>query len=637
MRFWSSVLVILTLVAFTPKVSAQIVTLPIPGAPGLSVTVGTGVNALPLQDIRTNPNAVNITTSDDWYTQVPLGFTFPMYGQNFTNSWAATNGFVTFQDPQVSGLGGGCCSGVDLRNTTDPRYNYTIYGLHTDLYSWNGQNQFYLREGNSMTYGWYDLSQCCSSQGGNSFEIKINSSGLIDTRIAGAMVSYNAVTSGFAGNLANGEYYQYYHGQGLNITPGSSARFSWQALGGTGQGIDQCTIDPLSSPSCAGYAQAYLDQQCTINSLYLPSCPGYAQAYFNQQCTINSLYNSSCPGYAASYFAQQCTISALYSPSCPGYQQAYFTQQCTANPLYNSACPGYAQAYFNQQCTADPLYNSNCPGYEEAYRAAQFAQACSNNPQISPRCPNYVVPTATTTTTTNTVSATVSEPVTTTATPTTTTSSSPATTTTLSTSEPVNTVSVNASGTLTSPTAVAVVADPIVNNVVTNNQTTTAVTATSVTAQSTAPATTTSPTTTSSTQSSSSTSSSSSNQTQNTRAALVATLTKPGGANSMTGNSGSTSSEPTKADANAMGASAMKDSDSAGSMEQQKQVQNVVLGAMAYVPGFDAYNVALKDVAFYKPFTIYGGQKTIDNRSALKMFGGTDNLHREMIDSQYKR
>jgi len=256
MRFWGLVFIVLALVAFTPRAKAQIVTIPIPGTPGLSVTVGTGVNALPLQDIRNNPNAVNITTSDDWYNEVPLGFTFPMFGQNFTTSWAATNGFVTFQNPQTSGLWGGCCSGVDLRNTTDPRYNYTIYGLHTDLYSWNCQNQYYLREGNSMTFGWYNLSQCCSSQGGNSFEIKIDSTGLIDTRIAGAMVQWNAVTSGFAGDLSKGEYYQYYHGQGLNITPGGSAIFSWQALGGTGQGIDQCTINPLYNTSCPGYAEA---------------------------------------------------------------------------------------------------------------------------------------------------------------------------------------------------------------------------------------------------------------------------------------------------------------------------------------------------------------------------------------------
>ena len=253
---------------------AQIVTVPIPGTPGLSITVGTGVNALPLQDIKNNPNAVNITTSDDWYNEVPLGFTFPMYGQNFTTSWAATNGFVTFQDPQRSGLGGGCCSGINLRNTTDPRYNYTIYGMHTDLYSWNNQQQYYLREGNSMTYGWYNLSQCCSSLGGNSFEIKIDSSGLIDTRIAGAMVSHNPVTSGFAGDLSKGEYYQHYHGQGLNITPGSSAIFSWQALGGTGQGVDQCTINPLYNSSCPGYTEAYRTQQCSISALYDPLCPG---------------------------------------------------------------------------------------------------------------------------------------------------------------------------------------------------------------------------------------------------------------------------------------------------------------------------------------------------------------------------
>ena len=204
--------------------SADIVTVPIPGAPGLSVTVGTGVNALPLQDIRSNPSAVNITTWDDNYTNVPLGFDFPMYGKTFNNSWAMTNGMVTFKDPAVSGIYGACCSGVNLAQTTDTRWNYSIFGIHTDLYSWNGQNQYYLRENNSMTYGWYNISQCCGSQGGNNFEIKINSAGAIETRIAGAMVQWNAVTSGFSGDLSKGEYYQYYHGQGWNLPNGSGVR-----------------------------------------------------------------------------------------------------------------------------------------------------------------------------------------------------------------------------------------------------------------------------------------------------------------------------------------------------------------------------------------------------------------------------
>ena len=574
MRFWGLVIVVLALVAFTPRAKAQIVTLPIPGAPGLSVTVGTGVNALPLQDIRTNPNAVNITTSDDWYTQVPLGFTFPMYGQNFTNSWAATNGFVTFQDPQVSGLWGGCCSGVDLRNTTDSRYNYTIYGMHTDLYSHNGQNQYYLREGNSMTYGWYDLSQCCSSQGGNSFEIKINSSGLIDTRIAGAMVSYNAVTSGFAGDLSKGEYYQHYHGQGLNITPGSSAIFSWQALGGTGQGVDQCTINPLYNSSCPGYAEAYRTQQCSISALYDPSCPGYQQAYLDQQCSLNSLYNQS----------------------CPGYQQAYFTQQCTANPLYNSNCPGYATAYLNQQCSLSALYSPSCPGYTAAYQTFLFNQACTANPQSSPRCSGYVVPVATTTTTTTTTSSS--------------SSSTP-----------------------------QLVSDPIVNQTITTTSTSTAPTAPAAAVQLTTPSSSQQTTTalvveSVQTQSSTSSSSSSSSTSSSTTASSSSTTTASTPRQTMQ----QARIEAARKEAVSKGTEAVKESGEAKSMNAQVATQGLVIAAMGFNPSFDAYsNVVMRDVSFYKPFTIYGGQKTIDNRSASRrLFGGTDQLHNEMTSQQYQ-
>ena len=557
---------------------SQIVTIPIPGAPGLSMTVGTGVNALPLQDIRNNPNAVNITTSDDWYTQVPLGFTFPMFGQNFTTSWAATNGFVTFQNPQTSGLWGGCCSGVDLRNTTNPAYNYTIYGLHTDLYSWNGQNQYYLRGNNEMTYGWYNVSQCCSSQGGNSFEIKINSSGLIDTRIAGAMVSWNAVTSGFAGDLSKGEYYQYYHGQGLNITPGGSAIFSWQALGGTGQGVDQCTINPLYSPSCPGYAAAYTAQQCTISALYDPTCPGYQQAYFNQQCSLNSLYNQN----------------------CPNYQQAYFAQQCTANPLYNSGCPGYQQAYFNQQCSLSALYSPSCPGYDVAYQAFLFNQACTANPQSSPRCSGYVTPVATTTTTT------------------TTTTSSTSSTTPQLVSDPVVNQTITTTSTSTAPTAPAAPVQ-LTPSTTSSQQTTTALVVESVQSSSSSSISSSSspsPSSTSSTTSSSSTATASTPR-QTMQQARV---------------------EAAKKEAAAKGSEAVKESGEAKSMNAQVATQGLVIAAMGFNPSFDAYqSIVMKDVSFYKPFTIYGGQKNVDNaRAGRRLFGATDQLHNQMVNSQYQ-
>jgi hypothetical protein len=590
---------------------SQIVTVPIPGAPGLSVTVGTGVNALPLQNINNNPNAVNITTHDDWYNEVPLGFTFPMFGQNFTTSWAATNGFVTFQNPQTSGLWGGCCSGVDLRNTTDPRYNYTIYGLHTDLYSWNGQNQYYLREGNTMTYGWYNLSQCCSSQGGNSFEIKIDSTGLIDTRIAGALVSWNTVTSGFAGNLANGEYYQHYHGQGLNITPGSSNIFSWQALSGTGQGVDQCTINPLYSPSCPGYAAAYLTQQCTISALYDPSCPGYQQAYFNQQCSLNSLYNSACPGYQQAYFTQQCTADPLYNVNCPGYQQAYFSQQCTANPLYNSGCPGYQQAYFNQQCSLSSLYSTECPGYETAYRAYLAQQACQANPQSSPTCSGYVAPTSNTTTTNNTTTTEV--------------------------------VAVSSSGTVS--TTPAVVADPVVNRVVTSTSTSTSPTAPAAAVQLTNTSSSQQTTTTlveaSATQSSSSSSSESSKSSSSTSTSSASTSSSSSSSSSAQSPRQTLQQarvEAAKRQAVAKGMEAVKESGEAKSMDGQVATQGLVIAAMGFSPAFDAYNnVVMKDASFYKPFTIYGGQKNVDNaRAGRRLFGATDQLHNQMVQSQYE-
>jgi hypothetical protein len=75
----------------------------------------------------------------------------------------------------------------------------------------------------------------------------------------------------------------------------------------------------------------------------------------------------------------------------------------------------------------------------------------------------------------------------------------------------------------------------------------------------------------------------------------------------------------------------------AADMESQKAVQNVVIQAMGFTPGFDTYShFRMIDNTFYKPVSIYNNQKNIDNRANLRMFGGTDSLHQQMIESQYK-
>jgi hypothetical protein len=678
--------------------TGSLVSVPIPGGSGLSVTVGTGSAAMPLQDIRNNPNAVNITTHDDWYNQVPLGFDFPFYGRIFNNSWAMTNGLVTFVDPARSGLGGACCSGIDLRTTTDPRYNYTIFGMHTDLYSWNGQNQYYLRGTNEMTYGWYNLSQCCSSEGGNSFEIKINSAGLVDTRIAGARVQWNSVTSGMSGDLSKGEYYQAYHGQGLNIVPGSANIFSWQALGGTGA-TDMCTINPLSSPACPGYQVAYTVQQCTISALYDPSCPGYQAAYFTQQCTLDPLYNSQCTGYQTAYFTQQCTLNTLYSTDCPGYATAYLNQQCTLNTLYSTDCPGYATAYLNQQCTLNPLYSTTCSGYAEAYKTQQCtanplyatdcpgydvaykAQQCSISALYATDCPGYAVAYKAQQCTANPLYATdcpgyaeayksqqcsisalyatdcpgyaqayFSQQCTldglydracpnySTAYATKMLLERQGTAEIVATAGVIARTAPEPTTSSTGETKVALVADSNVNDVITATATSAspaqAATATvALTAPPPPPPPTPAPQekkpeggdkptggSTQTAQGDQGNSKSNDNSKPTARQEIQAKRQEAARAKAV---------ESGKQLANEMGKSA--------NMEQQVAVQNVVIQAMGYSPAFEAYKVSIPDVPGYKPYSIYKNQTNVDNRFiGRKLFGGTDQLHNEMINSQYK-
>jgi len=64
----------------------------------------------------------------------------------------------------------------------------------------------------------------------------------------------------------------------------------------------------------------------------------------------------------------------------------------------------------------------------------------------------------------------------------------------------------------------------------------------------------------------------------------------------------------------------------------------VDLTAMATVPqGFNAYLFALRDAAFYEPKEVYKNQKTVDNERVLRgLTRGSDSLHQQMVDQQYK-
>lgn len=353
---------------------------------------------------------------------------------------------------------------------------------------------------------------------------------------------------------------------------------------------DPCTANPLYSPTCSGYDQAFLIQQCTANPLYNSACPGYAQALLTQQCTANQLSNPACPGYAQAYLDYQCSLNPLYSSTCIGYQTAITT--CNTNPLSYNYCPAYQTAVSG--CAANTLYANYCPGY-------QFAYNCSVDGLYSRDCPNYseayakknVLGIGTTTT--------------------------PATNTTILLTQ-ANTDPV--------AQAAPLVSDPVVNSVVSTKSTTAnaeanpaAAVKVTATTQTTATATATdsiNKETKSESTTSAKTDDKPADKPKTAREQLVEQRR-----------------EAAKKEAVTRGKELANTMSKAADMAAQVEVQNVVIQAMGFTPGFDTYSRAIPDTQFYRPYEAYPGQRNVDTSAGRRLFGGSDSVHQTMIDSQY--
>jgi len=358
--------------------------------------------------------------------------------------------------------------------------------------------------------------------------------------------------------------------------------------------FDQCSSNPLSSPSCPSYAQAYLDQQCTANPLYSTACPGYAAAYLTQQCTANPLYNAQCPGYQTAYFNQQCTANPLYATTCPGYAAAYKTQQCTASPLYATDCPGYEQAYLNAQCILDSLYSRLCSGYATAYAI------------------KYLVPLDSTTASAVNSSLSATAAV-----------------------KAMDPTSVNTNGTVsTTPSATG---NSTVDSVIATPSTTSATSPTSVNSVVNAPpppGAGPSPTSAATAQASAPPPPPPPAQ-QAERAAdnkktegAVASVEKKSGGNP----------EAAKKEATEKAKELANNMSKAATMEAQAATQGLVVGLMGYVPGFSAYQNAIIPDALGAQVARQYSKPNVDNRSAQRQLSGSNEYRwKEMVDSQYNK
>lgn len=263
--------------------------------------------------------------SDDGHVHIPLQFGFPLHGRIFTDSYMFSNGVVGFGSVNNHW----CCSGYDLATNSGYQFNYSIMGLQTDLINY-GSGRF-LTEGTTQyqRYMWENISEYGRPNNLNTFGIEIRPSGYIGMQYSKVTLD-RPFTIGVTGDTTLGEYRQFRHQNGLRTTE----PFSY-SLDFTG---NLCLTNPLSSPTCPNYQQAYLEQQCNINSLFSPLCPNYETAYFNQQCSLNPLYDRNCSGYAEAYAQQERTRTPVATPTV----QTTFTGEVTiatpviADPVVNT-------------------------------------------------------------------------------------------------------------------------------------------------------------------------------------------------------------------------------------------------------------------------------------------------------------
>ena len=302
--------------------------------------------------IPTDGSVTEHTIYDDGAAAVELEFGFPFYGTTYYHSWMHSNGVISLVGVNQGPPSSFCCSGQNLETSNISISNF-IAPLWTDLIQKDQDGGFYTQavdsdnDGipDSMRYMWHRIEEFYN-ENENTFGVELFESGKIDMHHQTVNITNHSATIGIVGDHSIGQYEQVTFGQnGLQI---GNYQNSYSDI----PNFDMSTI-------------------CSANPLYSPDCPGYADAYalylFQQQCSANPLYDSQCPGYATAYYNQQCSIDPLYDTGCRGYAEAYYTQQCTLDPLYDSGCDGYAEAYFDQQCTLDQLYDTQCPLYEQTY------------------------------------------------------------------------------------------------------------------------------------------------------------------------------------------------------------------------------------------------------------------------------
>ena len=82
----------------------------------------------------------------------------------------------------------------------------------------------------------------------------------------------------------------------------------------------------------------------------------------------------------------------------------------------------------------------------------------------------------------------------------------------------------------------------------------------------------------------------------------------------------------------------MKRVENAVTFEAQVAVQTNIIGAMGFVPGFSTYAQSNVPDILQRQLQRQYARDVVDNRVVgRKLFGGSDRLHEEMVNEQYRK
>jgi hypothetical protein len=248
---------------------------------------------------------------------IPIGFTFPFYGHNYTNINFSSNGFLSFE----SGIGSGCCSGQALPSN----FSRTIIAFSwDDMYTF-GANVEYFTTGTApnrvFVVNYFNVGYCCTSQNMATVQIQLyETTGEIRMLSANNIHSGRTATMGIQDNL-----------YGATVVPGRSAS-SWDSS------PNEC-VSFTYVPPC----QTSINAICQNATAYI-NASGVALINATQidngstsNCGIASMTVSPSQFYCQQTGTNNVTLTIVDNVGGTATCNAVVTVQDTTHPVINCA------------------------------------------------------------------------------------------------------------------------------------------------------------------------------------------------------------------------------------------------------------------------------------------------------------